>query len=183
MLEEFCTTINDENKPRMLKKVWLKGQRGGAKWEMWVVQLMCELLALGVPPRAITPSIFTVYVTLHQKEPDQVPSLSYVRQCRMIMQVMAETIAAIKLGREEEWVQLSTDVTTRRHIPFQCLIVSLLGADGKIDPVLVSSCIFLDDETAETTVQSIFDKVCPLCMSFYSFIELQLNLCCCFYFS
>ena len=99
------------------------------------------------------------------------------------MQVMAETIAVIKLGREEEWVQLSTDVTTRRHIPFQCLIVSLLGADGKIDPVLVSSCIFLDDETAETTVQSIFDKVCPLCMSFYSFIELQLNLCCCFYFS
>ena len=182
MLDSFHATINDD-KPRMMKKVWLKGQRSGARWEMWVVQLICELLALGVPPRAIPPSIFTVYVTLHQKEPDQVPSLSYVRQCRTIMQVMAETIAAIKLGREEEWVQLSTDATTQRHIPFQCLIVSLLGADGKIDPVLVSSCIFLDNETAETTVQSIFDKVCPLCMSFYSFIELQLNLCCCFYFS
>ena len=161
----------------------MKGQRGGAKWEMWVVQLICELLALGVPPRAITPSIFTVYVTLHQKEPDQVPSLSYVRQCRTIMQVMAETIAAIKLGREEQWAQLSTDATRRRHKPFQCLIISLLGADGKIDPVLVSSCIFLDDKTAETTVQSIFERVCPLSMSFYLFIELQLNLCCCLYLS
>lgn len=180
MLEQFNSTINDDNKPRMLKKVWLKGQRGGAKWEMWVVQLICELLALGVPPSAIPASIFTVYVTLHQKEPDQVPSLSYVRQCRTVMQVMAETIAAIKLGIEEEWVQISTDATTRRHLAFQCLIISLIGADGKIDPVLVSSCIFLDDETAETTVQSIFEKVWPLCMSFYLFIQLQLNLCCCF---
>ena len=54
---------------------------------------------------------------------------------------------------------MSTDVTTRRHIPFQCLIISLLGDDMKIDPVLVSSCIFLDDETAETTVDAVFDKV------------------------
>ena len=75
------------------------------------------------------------------------------------MQVMAETIAAIKLGREEQWAQLLTDATSQRHTPFQCLIISLLGADGKIGPVLVSLCIFLDDETAETTMQSIFEKV------------------------
>ena len=75
------------------------------------------------------------------------------------MQVVAETIAAVKLGRADSWVQISTDETTRRHIPFQCLIISLLGDDLKIDPVLVSSCIFLDDETAETTVDAVFDKV------------------------
>ena len=159
LLAQFEASFTSENKARKLKKVWLKGQRGGSRWEMWVVQLICELLALGVPPSAIPSTINTMYITLFNEPPTEVPCVSYIRQCRTVMQVVAETIAAIKLGRADSWVQISTDATTRRHIPFQCLIISLLGDDMKIDPVLVSSCIFLDDETAETTVDAVFDKV------------------------
>ena len=68
-------------------------------------------------------------------------------------------MAAIKLGNADTWKQISADATSRRQLSFQCLIISILSADGKIDPVIVSSCIYLDDETAETTVDSLFNKV------------------------
>jgi hypothetical protein len=34
-----------------------------------------------------------------------------------------------------------------------------MDSEKKLDPVTVSSCIFLEDETAETTVESILVKV------------------------
>ena len=63
-------------------------------------------------------------------------------------------------------MQLSTDGTSRRHIPFQYLIISLMGDDMEIDPTIVLFCIFLDDESAQSTMNSIFTKVC---LSFLSF--------------
>jgi hypothetical protein len=75
------------------------------------------------------------------------------------VQVIGETIAAIKLASAEKWDQLWTDATTRRQCPFQALIIGLMDSENKLDPVIVSSCIFLEDETAETTVESILAKV------------------------
>ena len=77
----------------------------------------------------------------------------------MIVQVIGETIAAIKLASAEKWDQLWTDATTRRQCPFQALIIGLMDSEKKLDPVTVSSCIFLEDESAETTVESILAKV------------------------
>ena len=70
-------------------------------------------------------------------------------------------IAAIKLAREDSWVQLWTDATTRRQIPFTALVIGLMGdgPDDKIDPIVVSSCIFMDDETSETCANGIIKKV------------------------
>ena len=65
-------------------------------------------------------------------------------------------------------MQLSTDGTSRRHIPLQYLIISLMGDDMEIDPAIVSSCIFLDDESAQSTMDSIFTKVCLSLLSFKS---------------
>ena len=52
----------------------------------------------------------------------------------------------MKLGRAEVWKQLWTDTTTCCQIPFSALIIGLLGEEDKIDPAVVSSCIFMDDE-------------------------------------
>ena len=74
------------------------------------------------------------------------PCVSFIRQHRVVVQVMAEMMAAIKVGNADTWVQLSNDATSRRQLSFQCLIISILAADRKIDPVIVSLCIYLNDE-------------------------------------
>ena len=44
-------------------------------------------------------------------------------------------------------------------IPFTALIIEILADSGNIDPVVVSSCIFMEDEKSETQVDSIVIKV------------------------
>ena len=68
-------------------------------------------------------------------------------------------MVAIKLGRAEFWDQLWTDSTTRRHIPFTAFIIGILADSGNIDPVVVSSCIFMEDEKSEMQVDGIVNKV------------------------
>ena len=85
-----------------------------------------------------------------------------------IVQVIGETIAAIKLASVERWDQLWTDATTRRQCPFQALIIGLMDTKKNLDPVIVSSCIFLEDESAETTVESILAKVSEISKGFAS---------------
>ena len=67
-------------------------------------------------------------------------------------------MAALRLGNADNWHQLFTDGTTRRQIAFQNLVIALME-DGKLDPVIVSSCMILKDETSETQVKSIVDMV------------------------
>ena len=71
---------------------------------------------------------------------------------------MNETLAALRLGKAESWHQLFTDGTSRRQIAFQNLVIALME-NGKLDPVIVSSCMVLDDETSENQVKSITDMV------------------------
>ena len=104
----------------------LKQVGRGGKWQPWVIQYICELLVIGTPPASIPSIISTSYQTYYSKEPNEVPQVSFVRQCRVIVQVIGETIAAIKLASAEKWDQLWTDVTTRRQCPFQALIIGLM---------------------------------------------------------
>ena len=100
------------------------GRHGGARrWLIWIVQLICELLVDGAPPSSIPGIIRTTYSTYNKKEPNNLPSVNFVRQCRVIVQIIGETLAAIKLARVEEWSQMFTDSTTRRQISFQNLII------------------------------------------------------------
>ena len=68
-------------------------------------------------------------------------------------------LAAIKLARVEKWSQLFTDGTTKRQISFQNLIIGLMKDDNQLDPVVVSSCIFLEDETSEKQTDGILEKL------------------------
>jgi hypothetical protein len=38
-------------------------------------------------------------------------------------------------------------------------MIGLMDAERRLDPVVISSCIFLEDESAKTTVESILAKV------------------------
>lgn len=147
-----------------MKKEWADNEsarkRGGARrWPLWVVQLICELLVCGTAPSAIGQSIQVMYETLYGETPEEIPSVNFIRQCRVVVEIIGETVAAIKLGWAEVWKQLWTDATTRRQIPFSALIIGLLGEEDVIDPVVVSSCIFMDDERSGTQADGIVNKV------------------------
>ena len=147
-----------------MKKEWADEEaahkRGGARrWPVWVVQLICELLVCGCAPTAIGASIKIMYETLYGEKTDEEPSVNFIRHCRVVVEIMGETVTAMKLASADSWKQLWTDATTRRQIPFTALIIGLLGDEEDIDPVVVSSCIFMDDERSETQADGIVNKV------------------------
>ena len=126
---------------------------------MWVVQLISELLAHGTAPSTIPANIETMYHTLYGVKPKEVPSVNFVRQCQVVVQVLGETITAVKLASAEKWDQLWADATSRRQTSFQALIIGIMGEDDNIDPVVVSSCIFAEDEKSDTQAESVIAKV------------------------
>ena len=67
-------------------------------------------------------------------------------------------LAALRLGRSTTWRQIFTDGTARRQIAFQNLVIAVME-HGKLDPVLVSSCMVLESETSDNQVKSIMDMV------------------------
>ena len=89
---------------------------------------------------------------------EDLPGIYFVRKCRAIVEVMGETLTAIKLAEVETWSQLWTDATTRRQIPFMSLIIGLLGDEDNIDQVIVSACIFVEDEQSDTGAEGIINK-------------------------
>ncbi len=66
---------------------------------------------------------------------------------------------AIKLANVPQWLQLWTNATTRRQIPFTALIIGVLAESGDIDPVVILSCIFMEDKTSKMQVDGIVKKV------------------------
>ena len=85
--------------------------------------------------------------------------MSFIQRCRTVVEVVGGTIAAWKLADADSWRQISTDATSCCQCVFQALIVGIMDEDGFLDPVIFSSCIFLENETSQTTFDTIVDKV------------------------
>ena len=117
--------------------------------------MICELLINGTAPTAVPSTIQSIYETLYDESPEELPSVNFVWECRVVVEIIGETLVAIKLGGAEFWDQLWTDSTTRWQIPFTALIIGILADCGNIDPVVVSSCIFMDDKKSEAQVDGI----------------------------
>jgi len=161
VIEEYKSMIDGFKSSKLnLKREVKLGRRGGASWPLWVTEVICELLVIGSPPSAIPYTIGTLFATLYGKEPPKIPSLNYVRQCRVLVQIISETIMAMKLAACPHWAEIFFDATTRRQVPFLAVVISLMGDDPEtIDPVIVSSCVILEDKTSETQVDGIVIKV------------------------
>jgi hypothetical protein len=121
--------------------------------------MICELLINGTQPSAVPSCIHTVYKTLYKEEPDELPSVNFVRECCVLVEVMDETLTAIKLATVPQWSQLWTNSTTRRQILFTALIIGVLAESGDINPVVIWSCIFMEDKTSKMQVDGIVKKV------------------------
>ena len=165
IIEEYRAVLqSSQDTRRIMQKEWAdeaaKSKRGGRKrWSVWVVQLICELLVNGTPPTAVRGNIKIMYEMLYGEKTDDLPSDNFVRSCCSVVEVIGETITAMKLANAGNWDQLWTDATTRRQVPFTALIIGVLGDAEKVDPVVVSSCIFMEDETSESQAKGIIGKV------------------------
>ena len=147
------------------------GRKGGAsRWPVHIVLLICEMLVNGTPPTAVPANLQSTQAAFVGIEAKELPSVNFVRQCRTVLQNLNETLSALRLGRAENWYQLFTDGTSRRQIAFQNMVIALME-DGTLDPVIVSSCMVVEDETSDMQVKSILDTV-----SFCSCISLCLFL-------
>jgi len=154
MVDQFMT------RKRSLKLEVKIGCRGGASWQLWVTEVCCELLVNGSPPSAIPSSIGTLFDMLYGEEPTSIPSLNYVRQCRVLVQIISKTITTMKLSVCTNWVEIFFDATVHRQVLFSAVVISLMGdTPESIDPVIVLSCVVLEDETLETQVDGIVSKV------------------------
>ena len=142
-----------------IKKEKIIGRRGGAsRWPVHIVLLICEMLVNGTPPTAVPANLQSTQAAFTGVEATELPSINFVRQCRTGLQNMNEILSALRLGQAENWGQMFTDGTSRRQIAFQNMVIGLME-DGTLDPVIVLSCMVLENETSEMQVKSILDTV------------------------
>ena len=140
------------------REITIGCQGGSLRWPVHIIMIICELLVKGTTPSAITANTQKIYAALTGSELDELPSLEYVRTCRVVVQILNDMIDACRLEKAENWHQIFTHVTTRRQIIFQNLVIGLM-TNGNFESVIYLSCIFLENETSEKQVEAVTNKV------------------------
>ena len=112
----------------------------------------------GTPLSADAADIQTMSDTITGRKLNELPCIKFVPKFRVVVQNMNYTLAALRLVDSYEWHQLFTDGTSRRHIALKNLVIAVM-VDSKLDPVICSSCILLEDETSNNQFKSIVKQV------------------------
>lgn len=67
------------NQKKNLKKN-VRG-RGGGRWTLWVVLLICKLLVNGTDPSIVPSNIAIMKNAFYEEETEQTPSVNFVQEC------------------------------------------------------------------------------------------------------
>ena len=102
-------------------------------------------------------------------DPKEVPSVSSIRQCRTVVQIVVENIAVWKLADADSWRDIFTEARSCQMCEFKALVVGLMDEDWLMELVIVSFCIFLKNETSQTTFDTMLDKVIIFLMIVFHF--------------
>ena len=95
-----------------IKKERLIGRCGGkSHFPLHVCILVCELLCNGVPPDCVRETLQTTSAYFAGSVVTDLPSVSYVREFRTVLQIFNDLLGAYKLGMNDTWKQLCTDGT------------------------------------------------------------------------
>ncbi|KAL7546176.1 hypothetical protein ACHAWF_015185 [Thalassiosira exigua] len=138
---------------KQIKRERQVGRRGGSsRWPVHVVLLICEMLVNGTPPSATQRNLQSMKKRLNIDDNEPPPSLNFIRECRVVVQNLNECMAAMRLGNVSTWHQMFTDGTSRRQVDFQNLVIGLMEED-ELEPVIVSSCMFLETGSSEHQVK------------------------------
>ena len=66
------------------------------------------------PPSAVPANIKTMSAAMPGQEVTELTCINFVRKCRVVVQNLNSTLAALRLGEVDEWHQLFTYGTSRR---------------------------------------------------------------------
>ena len=125
---------------------------------MYIVLLICEMVVNGTHPTSVPANIQSSFALFTGVEATELPCVNFVRQCRLVLQNINDTLSAFRLGNADSWHQVFTNGTTRRKIAFQNLVIDLME-DGNLYPVIVLSCMYVENETSVRCLQSIIETV------------------------
>ncbi len=120
--------------------------------------LICGLLVNGTASSAVPANIQTTSTAFTGKEATELTLVSFVHDCRGVLEGLNQMLLGYRLGKARSWHQLFKDGISLRKIAFQNLVIDLMEGD-KLDPVIVLSCMFLKDETSDNQVVAILDMV------------------------
>ena len=70
------------------------GGSGRASWPLWMIQLILEKLVLGIPPASIPDDIILQDRITTGRTGQEVPSVDFCRQMRIVLRILTETLAA-----------------------------------------------------------------------------------------
>ena len=100
-----------------IKKERPVGRPGGSKrWPVYIVLLVFKMLVNGMHPTAVPANIQSSCALFTGVESTELPCVNFVRQCRVVLQNLNETLSAFRLGNADSWHQVFTDGMTRRQI-------------------------------------------------------------------
>ena len=78
-----------------IKKERPVGRPGGSKrWPVYIVLLICEMLVNATHPIAVSSNIQSSCALFAIVEADELPCVNFVRQCRVVLQNINETLSA-----------------------------------------------------------------------------------------
>ena len=80
----------------------------------------------GTHPSAVPANIQTSCAAFTGVEADELPSVNFVRECRIVLQNLNETLSALLIGSADTWHQFFTEGTARWQIAMQNLVVALM---------------------------------------------------------
>ena len=143
-VQDLKEDISDSTpEPTLFKKVMKHGgKRGGAHytWPLKLVQMIMEMLVNGTPPASIAENMLTMS-RLMSIEVSELPSDTFIRECRTYIQIVCTTLVAYQLGLAKIWGQLFSDGTSRKQISLQNLVLSF-PKDGKFRSLILSTSKF-----------------------------------------
>ena len=143
---------------RVIKRENRVGRGGAKRWPVHVVLLICELLVNGSPPSAVPKIMQTHSAYFTGAEAEELPTVGFVQKTRTVVENINLVFAGMRLGNASSWQQLFTDGTSRQQIAFQNLLIRIMD-DGEFDSVISSSCVYLENESAEKQVEAVKSKV------------------------
>ena len=80
----------------------------------------------GTPPSVVANKIKTVSSEMTERKVNDLPRINFVRKCRVFVQNLNSTLAALRLVDADEWHQIFTDETPRRQIDFHNLVIAVM---------------------------------------------------------
>ena len=120
--------------------------------------LICEMMVTGMNSMAVPANLQKWYASFTGVEAEEIPSLNCVCKCRVVPQNLNESLSMFRLDNSTSGHLMFTAGTTRSQIAFQHPFIALLE-NVDLGPVVVLSCMCVENETSEQCVQSILETV------------------------